>query len=105
MLFATGAHAAPQNDEVEHLLQYLSQSGCRYLRNNSEYTAEEAVAHIRKKYRYYQDEIDSTERFIELSASRSSISGKAYTIRCPGLPAQDSNAWLSKELQRYRGAE
>ena len=104
-LLAVGVHAAPMHDEIEHLLRYLSESGCLYVRNGSEHTAQEAVAHIRKKADYYEDDIGSTERFIELSASRSTISRKAYTIRCPGLPEQDSNAWLSAELKRYRGAE
>jgi hypothetical protein len=102
MLLAPWVHAAPMHDEIDHLLQYLSESGCNYVRNSAEHSAQQAVEHIRKKYRYYEDEIDSTERFIELSASRSTISGKPYTIRCPGLPEQDSNAWLNAELERYR---
>jgi hypothetical protein len=101
-LLASDAYAAPLQDEIDHLLQYLSESGCSYMRNGSEHTAQDAVAHIRKKANYYKNDIDSTERFIELSASRSTISGKSYTIRCPGLPAQDANAWLSAELNRYR---
>lgn len=91
--------------EIDHLLQYLSESGCTYLRNGSEHSARDAVAHIRKKADYYEDDIDSTERFIELSASRSTLSGKSYVIRCPGLPEQDSNAWLSAELNRFRSAD
>jgi hypothetical protein len=104
LFLASGAYAAPMQDEIDHLLQYLSESGCSYVRNGSEHSAQDAVGHIRKKADYYEDDIDSTERFIELSASRSTISGRSYTIRCPGLPEQDANTWLSAELARYRSA-
>jgi hypothetical protein len=104
LFVSTTLQAAASTEEIEHLLQYLSESGCSYVRNGSEHTAQDAVAHIRKKADYYEDDIDSTERFIELSASRSTISGKSYNIRCPGLPEQDSSAWLSAELHRYRSA-
>ena len=97
--------AATTPSEIEHLLQYLSESGCEYVRNGSVHSGQEAVAHIRKKYRYYADDIDSTERFIELSASKSTLSGKSYSIRCPGQPEQSSNAWLNAELARYRRAQ
>ena len=104
LLIVMGLQAAaiPMPREIEHLLQYLSDSGCQYVRNGTEHSAQDAVAHIRKKARYFADDIDSTERFIELSASKSTLSGKSYSIRCPGQPEQSSNAWLNAELKRYR---
>jgi len=42
----------------------------------------EAVAHIQRKYDYYRDNINSAENFIRLSASKSTVTRRAYTIEC-----------------------
>jgi len=97
--------AADTQTEIDHLLTYLTESGCTYVRNGSEHSASEAVEHILKKYRYFEDDIDTTEQFIELSASESTFTGRDYLIRCPGQPEQPSRDWLLAELQRYRQQE
>ena len=72
------------------------------MRNGREHDSAEAVEHIRRKYRHFDDEIDSAESFIEYSATRSTMSGKPYSIRCPGEAEQPSASWLLEELARYR---
>ena len=91
-----------QKPEVQHLLNYLKNSGCQMERNGSKHDAQEAVAHIKKKYEYYKDDIKTTEDFIERSASRSSLSGRAYKVHCPGEEARPTGDWLKEELDRYR---
>jgi hypothetical protein len=91
-----------QKPEVKHLLDYLENSGCQMKRNGSKHDAQEAVAHIVKKYDYYKDDIKTTEDFIERSASRSSLSGRAYKVLCPGEEARPTADWLKEELDRYR---
>jgi len=98
----SAAVAGSTQAEIEHLKNYLASSGCTYVRNGREHDSAEAVEHIEKKARYFDDEIDSAESFIEFSATKSTMSGKPYTIRCPGEPEQASSAWLLEELQRYR---
>ena len=44
------------------------------------------------------------EQFIERAATRSSMTGETYQVRCPSSSAlQDCSRWLLDELARYRG--
>jgi hypothetical protein len=91
-----------QKPEVEHLLEYVHQSDCLMVRNGSEHIGEKAVSHIQKKYDYFRDDINSTETFIEYSATKSTMSGKYYTIRCPGKEEIRTQDWLLEELVAFR---
>lgn len=102
------AHAAgPSADtqrEIAHLLDYLGNSGCDFYRNGSWHPASEARAHVAVKYDYLlrRGWVKTAEDFIARAASKSSMSGSTYQVRCPGTPAVASGTWLSQELARYR---
>ena len=99
----TMADVSPgQVKEVNHLLAFVKNSGCIINRNGSEHPAEKAVSHIEMKYDYFRDEITSTEEFIEYSASKSTLSGKYYTVTCPGKETIKTQDWLLAELKKYR---
>ncbi|KAF0158702.1 MAG: hypothetical protein FD159_971 [Syntrophaceae bacterium] len=91
-----------QQSEINHLLQYIERTNCKQERNGTEYSGAEAVAHVQKKYAYFKDKIHGTEEFIMYSATKSEVSGKPYTVHCPGQPAINSRDWLLKELSRFR---
>lgn len=93
---------AEQLREVEHLLVFVKESGCIINRNGSEYLAKKGLSHIEKKYDYFRDDISSTEEFIELSATKSTMSGDYYTVKCPGKKSIRTKDWLLAELKRYR---
>ena len=44
------------------------------------------------------------EHFIERGASRSSMSGQPYHVRCPGKPVAEAGDWFRGLLQRLRAA-
>ena len=92
--------------EIGKLLSALGASKCEFYRNGSWHDATEAQAHLTKKYEYLLDKgkISTTERFIADAASKSSMSGEAYQVRCPGRPAEPSAKWLGDELARLRQA-
>ncbi|MCC6491106.1 MAG: DUF5329 family protein [Candidatus Hydrogenedentes bacterium] len=52
-----------------------------FIRNGTEYKAKDAADHLRRKLEAAGDEIDSATKFIDLIASKSSMSGEEYTIR------------------------
>ena len=52
-----------------------------FIRNGTEYEAIDAANHLRRKLEAAGDEIDSATKFIDLIASKSSMSGEEYTIR------------------------
>ena len=91
--------------EIDHLLSFVKLTECQYERNGTKYNGEKAVKHIRKKYNYYSDDIKTAEDFIRYSATKSSMSGKAYKIHCEGKYAVTSQQWLLGELHRLRQFE
>jgi hypothetical protein len=95
---------AVAQDEVAHLLGYLSHSGCEFNRNGSWYGPAKAVDHLTQKYQYLRERglVTSAEDFIALAASESSMSGKPYQVRCAGNPPVLSSEWLRAELTRHR---
>lgn len=102
-LVAGSAGAGSQMEkEISHLLNFISQSNCTFIRNGKDYVPADAVSHIKKKAKYFEDDIKSTEAFIELSASMSTMSKKPYHIKCPKQEKITSQAWLLDELNKFR---
>jgi len=103
---ASAAPSAATQREINGLMQALEQSGCRFQRNGSWHDAARARSHLQRKYDYLlkRDLADTTEQFIDRAASRSSISGKAYRVSCPGAAEQDASAWFQQQLRHLRVA-
>lgn len=102
----TGAMASPPSaakDEIDHLLQYVADSSCTFVRNGSEYPAGKARDHLESKYRFVGSRISSAEDFIQYLATKSSLSGEPYHVKCGKTDAL-SGAWLTAELKRYRSS-
>ncbi len=94
----------PARGEIEALLSQLAASGCQFKRNGSWHTAAEAQVHLRRKLDYLVDKgaVASAEQFIERAASKSSLSGQVYQVKCGSQAAVASGAWLHAALQRLR---
>ena len=92
-----------ERHEVRHLLEYLRTSECVMERNGERHSAENAYAHVEKKYEYFRNEIGTSEEFIEYAATKSTMSGTYYRVICPGDPPVRTRDWLLDELRRYRG--
>ena len=91
--------------EVEHLLDFVKNSPCIFNRNGSKHPGKESVKHIQKKYDYFRDDIKSTEDFIKYSATKSTMSGKYYTVTCPDNQTIKAKDWLLNELELFRSSE
>jgi hypothetical protein len=90
--------------EITHLFAHLRASGCEFFRNGSWYAAPRAAEHLSRKYEYLAKRglAPTTEAFIERAATKSSVSGKPYQVRCAGQPVADSGKWFTEALARYR---
>lgn len=101
------AHAQPPANvqvEINFLLGYVEGSeACQFNRNGSWHDSKAAQEHLRTKYKYLaaRNRINTTEDFIEMAASKSSLSGKPYTVKCDRI-TMTSNQWLRDELTRFR---
>ena len=103
--FAQAPDAA--KEEIEHLLGYLAGSHCEFARNGTWYSASSAAKHLRDKYDHIlrKGRSVAAEQFIELIASRSSVSGNPYLVRCGNNPADTTGQWFRAELRRYRASK
>ena len=104
---ATAAPLSPgARTEIDGLLVRLAASGCEFNRNGTWYTAAEAKSHLLQKLKYFEDQgkVETTEQFIELAASGSSMSGQPYLVRCGNSVPVESGQWLRSELKDLRSA-
>ena len=92
---------AGENDEIEFLLSFVSDSGCTFIRNGKEYQGSEAREHLEKKYNFAKSRINSAEDFIIKIASQSSLSKKPYLIECQGKKSL-TGEWMSNALNQHR---
>ena len=90
--------------EIDQLFRALETSGCTFSRNGTWYSAEEASKHLHRKYDYLQDkgQAKTAESFIELAASKSSMSGKPYLVRCGSSAPVESRSWFLRKLAQIR---
>jgi hypothetical protein len=103
---SVAAPSAKAKQEIDALMGALSTSGCEFQRNGKWHGANEARSHLQRKYDYLlkKNLVGSAEQFIERAASKSSISGRDYRVRCPGQAEQSSASWFQAQLQRLRGS-
>jgi hypothetical protein len=103
-LLIVPVHAGPPSDaekEINHLLEYVQASDCTFVRNGGAHNGMDAHDHLKRKYNYLKGKITSPESFIKNVATGSSISGRAYSVRC-GDQEVPSAEWFAAELKRFR---
>jgi hypothetical protein len=101
---AAAQTSAPVRAEIDAVLAKLQASGCQFNRNGSWYSGSEAKDHLLRKLEYLErnSSISNTEQFIEAAASKSSSSGRAYTVKCGGQSTVASQVWLTQQLSAIR---
>ena len=100
IVFAAGL-AESERLKIEFLKSELRTSNCEYERNGNLYSVEGALEHINRKQAYFEDKIESALEFIELSATKSTMSGKPYYVVCAGEKKVRSAVWLQSRLGEY----
>lgn len=107
LTLSTG-HTAPLAPAVKAeagaLLTRLESSGCKFNRNGTWYSGQEARGHLQRKLEQVQEQekVPTTEAFIEMAASKSSMTGKPYLVQCPGEAPVASALWLATQLTAIR---
>jgi len=102
--FAWSAIADDQQmqSEIDHLIKYIQNSSCKFIRNGKAHRPEAALEHILKKYDHFKAKIKTTEAFIDFCATKSLLSNQSYQISCPEQEWVESRYWLRKELNKFR---
>ncbi len=88
------------------MLARVVSSGCEFGRGSTWHSGPDARVHLERKLGYLSARgmVASAEDFITMAATRSSMTGEAYTIRCKPNPAQPSAAWMEAELKALRAS-
>ncbi len=97
--------ASDMQTEINHLLAFMENSECQFERNGKIHSGKDTVNHVKKKYSYFNNKIDNTEKFIEYSATKSTMSGKYYMVLCKDKPKVKTQDWLLQELKNYRSKD
>ena len=103
-LAARAEPPASTQEEINHLLGYIEKSGCEFYRNGIWYKSSTAQTHLRSKYENLARMalINATEDFIEKAATKSSVSGRPYEVKCGSRAPVSSSLWLSEVLAQFR---
>lgn len=102
LLLAKLSVAAGYQQEINYLLEGIEKSSCTFHRNGSEHSGLEAADHLRMKYQRVGSRINSSEKFIDLLATKSSWTGSIYQMECEEGRLQPSAAWLYQMLNGKR---
>ncbi|PCC14623.1 hypothetical protein CIK86_14645 [Pseudoalteromonas sp. JB197] len=93
------------DQEVQYLITFISNSNATFIRNGDEHTSKEAAEHLAMKYRKAKRYAKTADDFINNLASKSSWSGKAYTVILSSGAKLTANSWLTNELIRFRNTK
>lgn len=97
--------APGEPEKIERLIASVEAlEGAVFLRNGSEYTAKEAGAHLRRKWKSAGSRIRTAEQFIDHLGTKSSLSGEPYRIRLADRTTITLRDHLLKELDRIKSA-
>ena len=91
--------------EVGYLLEHVRTSSFVFIRNGKEHNPEEAAGHMQRKYDYYRKRVKTAEDFIEYSATKSTMSGRKYTIRLADGTEVIAQDYLLGVLEEYRTSQ
>lgn len=90
------------DETIRYLLDFVSRSDCTFIRNGVPHTGREAADHFRSKYEHFESEIKTPEDFIQMSATKSMITGKPYLVKTTDGTVISCAEWLGKVLADYR---
>ena len=86
--------------QIEHLIDFIRDSPCAFIRNGTEYDGGKAAAHLRRKLDYAGKKIQTAEQFIDKLATGSSMTGKAYKIRFADGRTVESAVYFREQLRK-----
>ena len=93
---------SPAKEEVDHLLQAVSKSEARFIRNGKEYSSTEGAEHLKYKLGQAGDRVKTAEDFIQGICTKSYLSGKPYLMKNKDGTTTEVGPWLTKVLEEYR---
>lgn len=76
------ARKLTQKQKIETLIAHIENlADATFIRNETEHNCREAAKHMRDKWQWKRKEIRTARDFIQVAATKSSVSGRPYLIR------------------------
>lgn len=95
----TGRDLATESDKIDRLIGAVeTMQDAVFVRNGVEYPAVDAANHLRRKRDATKSNVRTAEDFVELVASRSSVTGEEYQIRFPDGSTTSARTFLRNKL-------
>jgi hypothetical protein len=93
--------SAEEMARIERLCDAVARSkGMYFVRNGQAHSPDDAAKFLREKLKAMGDEVTTAEEFIDKIATKSSMSGKPYTVRFADGREVPSAEFLRAELAR-----
>ena len=90
-----------EDEKIRRLIVFVRNlKGAVFIRNDSEHTTGEAADHMELKLKKAGNQVKTAIQFIDLCASKSTLSGKDYQVRLSGGKTVKSSVLLMEELKR-----
>ena len=89
-----------EEQKIEKLIKYVEKSDAIFIRNGSEYPAKEAADHLRMKRKKAGNKVKTAKDFINMIASKSYMSGKAYQMKFKNGATINTRDMLYNELRK-----
>ena len=89
-----------ERKKILFLIEQVKASPFRFIRNGSEYSGEEAAAHLKMKYGQAYSQINSAKDFILHIASSSILTGAPYLVVTPSGERYLAQDLFFNELER-----
>ena len=90
-----------ESEKIEGLIESLKKlpEGTQFIRNGKKNSVQEAVELLLKKRKATKGKITQANEFLEKVASKSSVSGKPYSIQYPDGQTENAEVYLRQQLE------
>jgi len=101
LLGSAQAMTAEEDAKIQYLITRIETLGpeVKFVRNGTEYDAKKAADHLRLKLKKAGDHVKTVDDFIELCATKSSVSGKPYQLKFPDGTTTELAPYLRAQLK------
>ncbi len=98
----TIAASMSEKEKILRLVEIVAKSDIIFIRNGEEHTAQEAADHLRRKYNYAENEIQTVDQFIVNIASKSSSSNQPYQVKLKDGTIVNAEDWFRERIKEIQ---
>ena len=91
-----------EKEKILRLIEIVEKSDIAFIRNGDEHTAQEAADHLRRKYNYAENEIQTVDQFIVNIASKSSSSNQPYQVKLKDGTIVNAEDWFRERIKEIQ---